>query len=178
MIHISIRKSTVAIVASILAVITFSLILLYASVPRLPKWEKEKVREAYNKQTIKPIPIVWYDENDYKEECDVFRYLGKFGDCYAFLQIGDNRNDMEGDAVLPYPLDGLSRTVYYHIEARIWLYHTKREFTWAEAHGLDFIEGAVNLCELESLKNREEWLSDELLEELTQDIEEIAREHN
>ncbi len=178
MIHISIRKSTVAIVASILAVITFLLILLYVSVPRLPKWEKDKVREAYNEQTIRPVPIVWYDENGYKEECDVFRYLGKFGDCYAFLQIGDNRNDMEGDAVLPYPLDGLSRTVYYHIEARVWLYHTKREFTYEELFGWDFMDGSVNMYCLPELNNREEWISDELLEQLTQDIEEIAREHN
>ena len=173
------RKLIFAILAILIAVIIWG-IDLYASTPRLPQWEKEKVEEAYYAVSPAP-PLIWYDENGYTEEKFVYRYIGTYDYCHAFLEIGDNTNAIFEEIDLPYPICGLSRTVYYPVEADVVLYHTKKAFTYEEVSNYEDagkVEGTYRLCYLASLKNRREWLTDAQLERLTQNIEKIAKAHN
>lgn len=179
------RKPIFVILTLLLVSLLLWGIIYYNSVPRLSKTEKEKVKiEYYNRYCAGEMgkylanPITWYDENGNKEENNVWRYVGTYGDCYAFLVIGDNEDPLSADPFqLPYPLIGLSRNVYYPNEALVYLYHTKREFNSNEANWI--IDGATIRMELiYMIDNREEWLTDEQLEQLTQDIERIAKEYN
>ena len=153
---------------------------VYAFTPRLPKWEKEKIEAIYYESWIpfpdRPelCPLIWYDENGGVEEEFVWRYIGTYGYCYAFLQIGDNENAIYEPVDIPYPIRGLTREVYYPIEAEVILYHTNREFTYAEVCSSDFDGETIKLWILNDMDNREEWLTDAQLERLTRDIEKIS----
>lgn len=175
----------IAIVASVLAIAIVCLTFVYASTPRLPEWEKEKVKEAYfeewlgsNEKYYDQLPFIWYDENAYKEDDFVWRYVGTYGDCYAFLWIGDHFvHPLSEQCELhkaPFPLAGLSRTVYYPAVGSVVLYHTKKEITYEE-YGHEITK---RLSTLAMLNNREEWISDWQLERLTQDIEKLAKSHD
>ena len=156
----------------------------YFSIPRLPPWEKEKVEQAYfiltgsDEEWYAQNPIIWYDENGYVEENKVWRYVGKYGDCYAFLRIGDNKNAHWEEVDIPCPVAGLDPPVYYPVQAFLYLYHTKRGFTYKEIRGCDGTENIYQLWLLDSMRNREEWITDEQLEQLTRDIEKLAKAHN
>lgn len=180
-------------ITAILAVLLIGLLIWflidYFSMPRLPEWEKKKIEEVYYESWIpfpdKPelYPLIWYDENGGIEEEDVWRYIGTYGDCYAFLVIGDNQTgmlsleDMYVD--LPYLLPGLTSDVYYPIEADIVLYHTQKEFTYkAEYSNWEYTSRMDSLALIIRRGNREEWISDKQWERLTKDIEEIAKAHN
>lgn len=165
------RDRIIAIIASILAIIIVCLIYIYASIPRLPPWEKERIEL----ERTGPGPI-WYDENGYVEEPGVYRYIGTYGYCYAFLVIGDGTGATFDLIEGPFEVHGLSRSVYYPIDATVLLYHTKRTFT----SGIDTPwETTTRIRYLEAMgMDREEWLTDEQLERLTQDIEKIAKAHN
>ena len=154
-------------------------------VRRLGNGKKRLVRQEYFERYCKGeldlyfyYPITWYDENGYNEERDVWRYVGKYGDCYAFLRIGDNKNLNGKPTPDPYPLRGLARTVFYPNEAEVYLYHTQRDFDIDEGYGII----TTRIAELYELKmetqNREEWLTDEQLEQLTRDIEKLAKDYN
>ena len=118
-------------------------------------------------------PIIWYDENWYIEEENVWRYLGKYGDCYAFLRIDDNTQTFTGLPLEPpFWIRGLAWDVYYHCEAYVYLYHTKKEFN--RSNGT-----TTRMCRLgEGWVKKEKWLTDEQLEQLTQDIEKLAKDYN
>ena len=166
------RDCFIAIIASVLAFAIVVLSFIYASIPRLPPWEKEKVEQAK-----KGYPITWYDENGYVEEFGVWRYIGTYGDCYAFLVIGDGLGATFEPLPGPFELYGLSRSVYYPVDAEVVVYHTKRTFTYGV--GTDY-EHTTPLRILERIgpEIRKEWLTDAQLEQLTRDIEKIAAEHN
>ena len=156
----------------------------YFSVPRLPPWEKEKVEQAYfiemgsDEEMYAQNPIIWYDENGHVEEYNVWRYIGKYGDCYAFLRIGKNINAYWEEVQLPCPVVGLDPPVYYPVQAFVMLYHTKREFTHEEVNGRSHADCTHQLWNLLDVRNRNVLLTDEQLEQLAQDIEKLAREHN
>ena len=95
----------------------------YFSPPRWSQAEKERVKQAYvqwsniNKEKasegweekwLNNHPMIWYDENGNVEENNVWRYIGTYGDCYAFLLIGKDVNVMmpTDDYPIPYPLVG------------------------------------------------------------------------
>lgn len=171
------RECFIATVTSVLAVAIICLTFIYAATPRLPKWEKKKI-EAIYAEKWSPYPIVWYDENGYKEENGVWRYVGTYGECYALLCIGNNTDMIFEPVELPYKLFGLSYPVYYPVEADLILYHTKKAFTYEEIYDFEGVEGTYRLCYLASIKNREEWITDAQLERLTRDIEKIAKDYN
>ena len=118
-------KWMVLFIALLLTGLLVWLIFFYNSVPRLPKKEKEKVvTEYFNRycrgemERYSNRPIIWYDENGRVEKHNVWRYVGTYGDCYAFIVIGDNVALPAGGSVqIPYPLEGLPRKVYYPQEA-------------------------------------------------------------
>lgn len=159
-------------------------IFFYYSVPRLSKEEKKLVRAEYidrycggKMETYLEYPLIWYDENWYIEEDGVWRYVGTYGDCYAFIRIGDNVDVDMLAALNPYPMGGLARVVEYPNEAVVYLYHTKREFNSDEANWI--VDGTTIRMEMISgIMNLEQWITDEQLEQLTLDIEKIAKEYD
>ena len=174
-------------ITAILSVLLIGLLIwfifFYHSVPHFSDEEKKKIEEVYYESWIpfpdKPelYPLIWYDENGGIEEEGVWRYIGTYGDCYAFLVIGDNQTGMPSDmhmyVELPYLLPGLTSDVYYPIEADIVLYHTQKEFTYE-----GFTSHMDPLALIISRGDREEWISDKQWERLTKDIEAIAKAHN
>ena len=168
-------------ITAILSVLLIGLLIwfifFYHSTPHLSDEEKKKVEEVYYDSWIGDSPT-WYDENGGIEELGVWRYVGTYGDCYAFLVIDDNFMPIDCDPRIPvanpYPLDGLTRDVYYHTEAFVVLYHTKKDFTVM----LGDREYSGRLEYLGAIKNREEWITDAQLERLTRDVEKIAAAHN
>ena len=177
-------KWILSILALLLVGLLIWFIFFYRSTPHLSDQEKDKIEEVYNNtwflgsEYVKTRPIVWYDENGGIEEDGVWRYVGTYGDCYAFLKIGDNFSDMTVYPPYtmpnPFPLDGLSHEVYYHTEANVVLYHTKKDFTILVGDR----EYSGRLKDLREIDNREEWITDEQLERLTRDVEKIAAAHN
>lgn len=175
-------------ITAILAVLLVGLLIWflvdYYSIPRLPNLEKDKIEAIYYESWIprpeypEQTPLIWYDENGGVEENFVWRYIGTYGDCYAFLQIGDNENAIYEPVDIPYPIRSLTRVVYYPIEADVILYHTNREFTYAEVCSSDFDGETIKLWTLNGMDNREEWLTDAQLERLTRDIEKISKVNN
>ena len=162
-----------AVAAVLLVGLVIWFIFFYNYVPRLSEEEKEKVEQAYaDNHGIRPI--VWYDENGYVEEFGVWRYIGTYGDCYAFLIIDTGRGAtfelLEG----PFELYGLSRSVYYPVDAHVVLYNTKQTITY----GIDTpYETTTQLWRLEAMSDRLRWLTDKQLEQLTKDIEKLAKAH-
>ena len=177
------RKLIFVILAFLLVGLLIWLVWFHNSVPRLSRKDKELVRTEYfnrycggKMEAYREQPLIWYDENGHIEKEHVWRYVGTYGDCHAFLQIGDNKWDGL-PTQHPYPLLGLSRNVFYPNEALVHLYHTKREFNSDEAPWI--VDGATIRIELiYVIKNREKWITDEQLEQLTQDIEKIAKAYN
>ena len=167
-----ILSATIVLLAALLIWLIFS----YNPIPRLSKNEKAKVEKAFYDQNLESSEgdtIIWYDENGYVEEEHVWRYIGTYGDCYAFLRIG-----ME-ETSLPDLLQELPRNVYYPKHAEVILYHTKRTFTYSEAYrGATTQDGTCEVLSLDNIGNRDEWITDEQLEQLTQDIEKLAKAHN
>lgn len=166
------RDCIIAIIASVLTVVIVCLTCIYAPIPRLPSWEKEKVVQ----NCTGPDPI-WYDENGYVEETGVYRYIGTYGYCYAILVIGDGMGATMDPMPGPFELHGLARPVYYPIDAKVLLYHTKRTFT----SGVDAPwETTTRVRYLETMgpEHRKEWLTDAQLERLTRDIEKLAKAHD
>ena len=107
---------------------------------------------------------------------DVWRYIGKYGDCYALLLIETGIGWIEEKPEPPYLLSGFDREVLYHKMASVMLYNTKDEVPvdWAQ------YTKSVRLAHLLSLEIhdcREEWITDAQLEELARDIEKIAKSH-
>ncbi len=162
------RSRIIAIVVSAFFATLLCLAFFCSINPSLSKRDKEKVEELYVR--IMERPLEWYDENGCIESDGVYRYVGTYGDIYAFLEIGDNIKPSGDKEDLPYPVRGLSRTVYYPVEAIVRLYHTKG--------ALKNVYGEPTIEYITNIRYREDYLSDEMLEDLTQDIEEIAREHN
>lgn len=179
-------KLILTVVAILLSGLLIWLLIDYFSVPRLPFREKEKIEQVYFEEHMASSEkdyadrrIIWYDENGYVEEENVWRYVGTYGNSYAFLRIGSGIGATMDPIESPILLRGLSRTVYYPCDADIMLYHTTRKFTYAEVLGSDYsFDGTIRMYPLHEIRNREEWLTDEQLEQLTQDIEKIAKEHN
>lgn len=123
--------------------------------------------------------IIWYDENGNVEEPGVWRYIGTYGDCYAFLEIQSPIGATFDPIELPYDIQGLSRPVSYPQVASVVLYHTTREFTWNELHSRPdetgtFADYRTRMLWLDFAVNREDWLTDAQLEQLTADIEKMA----
>ena len=162
----------------VLAVAILIQIIIYASVPRLPRREKEKVEAAYYVTVIpnpgRPdqYPLIWYDENGGVEEDWVWRYIGTYGDCYAFLQIGDNINAIMTPCNNPYRIRGFDREVYYHTEANVILYHTEGYIYKDGPYG--YYTPMIHLFDL-SNSDREEWITDKQLQQLARDIEAISK---
>ena len=180
-------KWLLAVVAILLAGLLIWFLVDYFSIPRLPPWEKEKVVQehtrVFGEDEICYHPIIWYDENGYVEENYVWRYIGKYGDCYAFLEIGDNYNMAMEKMELPCPIGGLvDSPVYYPVEAQIVLYHTKQKFTpndvFDHSYADDADDSSRKLWYLIEVEKRNVLLTDEQLEKLTRDVEKIAKEHN
>ena len=176
-------KWILAAVAILLVGLLIWFIFLYTSVPRLSKKEKEKVEQVYfeewlgaDEQTYQQCPLIWYDENGYSEQEFVWRYVGTYGECYAFLLIGDNQTAYMEDVEIPFPINGLARVVYYSTEADVILYHTSKEFTYKSEYGDDEYKKRLDhISNIDRYWNREEWLTDAQLEELTRDIENLAK---
>lgn len=182
-------KWILVVIALLLTGVLIWFIFFYNSTPCFSDQEKKKIEEVYYERWIpipdKPelYPLIWYDENGGVEEDGVWRYIGTYGDCYAFLKIGDNLTDMPSlehmYLDLPYLIPGLTSDVYYPIEADVVLYHTQKEFTYkAEYSDWEYTSRMELLTEINSRDNREEWITDEQLEQLTNDIEAIAKAHN
>ncbi len=173
-------KLVIAISSVFLVVLLLWFIFFYNPVPRLSETEKDKIEAKYyacwipNRKHPERDPLIWYDENGRVEEEYVWRYIGTYGDCYAFLMIGDNVGATYGPVDLPYLIQGLSREVYYPIEARVVLYNTHTAYE-LEYYG-DELQLLVDLNYYTSY--REEWLTDAQLEQLTRDIAEIAKAYN
>ena len=166
------NKKLIFVISAVLVVVIICGIFLFAYTPSLPEQEKAKIEALYS-------PIIWYDENGHVEEEHVWRYIGKYGDCYAFLQIGSGINAMFEPVEPPFVLDGLSYPVYYPEDAYIFLYHTKQEFSHSDVFGFDYKDAPmVRMTALQSIENREEWISDWQLYRLTRDLERIAWLHN
>ena len=164
-------KWILAVIAVLLAGLLIWFLIDYFSVPRLPPWEKERVLDELN-IIGSWRPHIWYEENGYVEETGVMRYIGTYGDCYAFLVIGNGHGATMHIMPGPFELRGLSRQVFYPIDADVMLYHTKRTFPRGDK--------MLRACYLEYLspEKRQEWLTDEQLEQLTQDIEKLAKAHD
>ena len=148
-------------------------------------WKEKVEREYYEvlwsgakEYAHKHNPLIWYEDNGYVEEEHVWRYIGKYGDCYAFLVIEDNIDGFGSPWEGPYPIEGLSREVIYPTnEACIMLYHTQKEFTYEQMWQFEFESDAkFKMYLLSEIKNREEWLTDAQFEQLTQDVEKLAEE--
>ena len=171
------------VVAVLLVGLVIWFIFFYNSVPRLSDKEKEKVEQAYflltgsDDEWYAQNAIIWYDENGYVEENNVWRYLGKYGDCYAFLKFGDNKNSYMEKLELPCPVAGLDTPVYYPMQAFVMIYHTKQEFTRNEICGNYSSDSAYKLWNLLDVRNRDLLLTDEQFEQLTRDIEKLAKAH-
>lgn len=156
-------------------------------VPTLSKEEKEFVKMEYydsdcagKLETYLRQPIIWYDENGYVEERRVWRYVGTYGDCYAFLVIGDNLGPSEEQCQIPYQIPGLRGSVFYSNEALVYLYHTKKEFT-RDGRTTWIAEGAYRrLALIHAIHgiNLGDWITEEQLEQLREDIKALAPECN
>ena len=167
------NKKLIFAISAVLVVAIIYGIFLFAYTPSLPEREKAKIEALRS-------PIIWYDENGHVEENNVWRYIGKYGDCYAFLQFGNGEDPMFQPVKLPFELLGLSYPVYYPKDAYIFLYHTKREFPDNEVFGdspYTKETHMIRMTTLMSIENREEWISDWQLKRLTRDLERIAWLH-
>ena len=182
-------KWLIGIVALLLVVLlVWALInFYYFSTKRLPPWEKKNIEQVYFDQwcmsddkLYNQHPIIWFDENDGVEAENVWRYIGKYGDCYAFLVIEDNIDGFGSPWEGPYPIEGLSREVIYPTnEACIMLYHTQKEFTYEQMWQFEFESDAkFKMYLLSEIKNREEWLTDAQFEQLTCDVEKLAKQQS
>ena len=187
------KRLSIIAAAFLCVLIVFSACFKFSSdtvqdpVPTLSKEEKEFVKMEYydlkcggKLETYLRQPIIWYDENGYVEEHHVWRYVGTYGDCYAFLVIGDNW-DLWGEITPgePYGLTRLEK-VFYHCEADVYLYHTKTEFT-RDGRTTWIAEGNnVRLADIVQINkiNLEEWITEEQLEQLREDIKALAPECN
>ena len=174
-------KWIIAILAVLLIGLLVCFIFFRNTDSGLPESEKEKIEKLYYEQMIpvperpEDYPLIWYDENEGVEEKGVWRYIGTYGDCYAFLIIGDNLADIgvfpPYTMPNPYPIQGLTRDVYYSVEADIVLYHTKEKMEYGnQEHATQM----ALLSEIDNVGNREDWVTNEQLEKLTQDIEQIS----
>ena len=176
-------KWLLAVVAILLAGLLIWFLVDYFSIARLPKWEKRKVEKVYFEEycgghegLYKSQPIIWYEDNAYVDEWGVWRYLGAYGECYAFLWIGDETNSL-GEKMEAFLIQGLAKEVYYPRYAAIMLYHRHKQFPYEETLGNSFDDRMVSMHYLHEINNREEWLTDKQLEKLTRDVEKIANQH-
>ena len=182
------RKLILTVLVSLFVCLVFVGVYSYCSVPRLSAKAKAEVEALYfqdwcmsSEEIYARQPLIWYDENWYREEVNVWRYIGTYGDCYAFLRMSKNIGGMFEPIELPVEILGLSYAVYYPRNAYVFLYHTKREFPSDDVFYTvvpDKNNYMVKMTALYSIQNRSEWLTDEQLEQLTRDIEKIAAKYN
>ena len=168
------------IILAILLCLSVSFLIVYAvanykDTSTLSDELKEEIRVAYYTQVryekdVEDLPrLNWFDENGHVEAYTVWRYVGTYGSCVALLFIEDNQDGVYQPLEMPYLLEGLSRDVYYPIEATVYLYNT--------AGGIDYPYGNFTfLANLEYYNVK--WLSNAQLAQLTRDIAEIAKAYN
>ena len=144
----------------------------YFSVPRLPFWEKEEVLNVLNEYTSTYYnDLFWYKDSGDIEEPGATRYIGTYGDCYAFLVIGSKTGATMEPYVGPVNVDGLTRDVYYPVNAYVVLYHTDPNFPTSQYRRVWYIKDEPS--EYIGL-----YISDWQLERLTRDVEKLAKEHS
>lgn len=176
-------KIVIAVSALLVGGLLVWLVFFCNIAPRLSPWMKNRVFNEYyedwydaNAEACMEWPLIWYDENGQVEGNYVWRYIGTYGDCHAFLNIFDFTNKiLLSESFPPYRLEGFPRSVYYHLESNVVLYHTKRVFADQEARGFEQNDGKCRMLRLQEIKNMEDWLTDSQLEELAKDIEAISK---
>ena len=180
------KKSKIIIGAILLLAVVFLVVytlLADKSPANLTEEQKKAVENAYfeewidsDERYLAENPIIWYDENGGVEEPGVWRYIGTYGKCQAFLRILENSNGIEMPPAtfrIPFQVQGLSREVYYNEVVDVILYHTEKEFSYSEVLGMNYT-GNIRLWMLHDMDNREDWLTDDQLEQLTADVEKMA----
>lgn len=163
------RDRIIMIIASVLAIVIVCLTCIYAATPRVPPWEKEKILDEFNDCQYDYYDLFWCEENGYVDEPGAMRYIGTYGDCYAFFIIGSKTNAAMMPYIGPVKIYGLSRPVYYPVNALVALYHTKPTFSWKRV---------MYIQDLTPEMRRELYISDWQLERLTRDVEKLAEQYS
>lgn len=166
------------IIAIVAAVLVIAMILhvgrVYGCYPKMAPWEKDIIINELDIADGTSEFHFWYEDNGFVEEPGATRYIGTYGDCYAFLILGFNTNSIMEPYEGPVEIYGLSRLVYYPVKAYIGLYHIKRSFP---RYGGE-IELRAWYLERLSPETRREWMSDWQLERLTRDVEKLAEQYS
>ena len=140
----------------------------YYSTKRLPPWEKEKVLDVLNEYSSDYYDLFWYDDGGDIEEPGATRYIGTYGDCYAFLVIGSTSGASGQPYEGPVKVSGLSREVYYPVHVHVVLYRLDSNSQYRPVWYLYD----------ESREHTAFYISDWQLERLTCDVEKLAEEHS
>ena len=147
------------------------------TVQSLPQTVKDEINRDFTNAYTFGGDIIWYDEYGSEDMINVWRYIGKYGDCYAFIWTYPHEQYL-GYVPEEYLLDGLFGEVMYPRNSRVMLYHTKQEFTFEEMYegsAYGFPERSSHCGDLTYLKNRKKWLTDSQWVQLTRDIEKMAK---
>ena len=135
--------------------------------PYLSPQMKAEIEQEYRKNNGDYYPFIWYDENRGKREDHVYRYFGKYGDCFVILAYGNNQDMSMKPLKLPWPLGGLSRAVLVPIECDILLYNANPN---CKTYDTKYLK--ARLANLRDVKGSEmNWITDAQLEQLTDDLE-------
>lgn len=182
----------ILILLTIVTVIYF--VFFYHDANSLSRWQKHQIITAYKEDCLgtkmmsdpesfleryyESSPLVWYDENGGVEEAQVIRYFRTYGNCIVLLKMEDNRDNLGKPIKSPVPLSGLSRTVFYPRECSIYLYNAKDPFDFEYSPNVRKTDiKMISLIFLDEY-GVDNWLTEEQLEQLTDDLEAwIAKEH-
>ena len=163
------RGRIIAIVAAVMVVaVLLHVGRVYGVYPRMTPWEKDEVLNVLNEYPSDYYDLFWYEDSGDMEEPGATQYIGTYGDCYAFFVIGSKTDSTLEPYEGPVQIDGLTREVYYPVNAHVVLYHTDPDFQYRRVWYLHHYP--------------REWIgryiSDWQLERLTQDIEKLAEQHS
>ena len=160
------------IIAIVAAVLVIAMILhigrVYGCYPKMTSWEKEKILNVLNEYSFDYYNLFWYEDNGFANEPGATRYIGTYGDCYAFLILGSGYMFPGFPYEGPVKIYGLSRDVYFPIHAYVVLYQTDPSFP----------RRRVWLLGDQTEEVRRLYISDWQLERLTRDVEKLAEQYS
>lgn len=162
------RCRIIAIVAAVLVVaVLLHVGRVFGVYPKMAPWEKEKILNVLNEYTSDYYELFWYENSDDIDEPGATRYIGTYGDCYAFLVIGSKTGASGQPYEGPVQIDGLTREVYYPVHVHVVLYRTDSNSQYRPVWYLYD----------ETREHTAFYISDWQLERLTRDIEKLAEQY-
>ena len=178
------RKYRVHMIVVLVILVTVTVFTLTGCEKSLPQNVKDEIKQEFEKYDFcgRMFGVTWYDECGTWDAMGTFRYMGTYGDCYAFLVY------TPAGTVAPengkFVVHALPSAVYFPApyNMQIVLYHTKQDYAikdiYRENTYKSFIhydgDARCHYLNPDFLKNPGEWLTDSQWEQLTRDVQKIA----